>query len=63
MVTSEPKVNLTDKYPIGKAAKVLDVSRWTLLSKYKAGMIKAIHSRNGRKYFTGREILRYWKTN
>lgn len=64
MVAEEPKVNITGKYPISEAAAALGYSRRHLLRLADEGLIGFVCSRkNGRKYFTGREILRFWKTN
>ncbi len=61
MTPHEPQVAATDRYPIGKAAEVLGVSRYSLLKWWAAGRIKCGFRRDtGRKFFTGRELLRFW---
>lgn len=64
MTTQEPKVNDTDRLPIGEAAKVLGVDRKTLRVKCEEGEIKYfLFKGNKRKGFTGRELKRYWQAN
>lgn len=53
----------TGRYPIGKAADLLGISRNTLRSHAKSGMIKSGISRNGRLVFRGIDLITFWKTN
>ena len=62
MIKSEPQVNLSGKYELREAAKVLEISpsclaKWTAQGKIKAGVKKV----NGRKFWSGAELLRVWK--
>lgn len=64
MTHEPPKVNLRGRYPIGKAAEILGISRSTLLRHTKSEDIKCSHSRvSHRKVFTGRDIMDYWQHN
>lgn len=61
MTPHEPKVAATNRYSIGQAAELLGIHRNTLHKWWEAGMIKCGFRRSsGRKFFTGREILRFW---
>lgn len=61
MTTDPPKVNLTGRYPIGKAAELLGISRSTLLRHTKSEDINCSHARSShRKIYTGKEIMNYW---
>lgn len=62
MITAEPpQVTLSGKYSIGEAANKLGIHRGTLLKHTEAGLIKCGWRRTGRKFYTGTEIMRYWK--
>lgn len=64
MTSEPPKVNLQGRYPIGKAAALLGISRSTLLRHTKSEDINYSHSRvSHRKVFTGRDIMTYWQQN
>jgi len=64
MTFTEPAVNMSARYPIGAASKILDIDRKTLLNHTKEGKIRCGFFRcNGRRFFTGSEILRYWKSH
>ena len=61
MTKEEPKVSASGKYELREAAKALDVSPSTIQKWRAAGKIKCGTKRvNGRKFWTGREILRVW---
>lgn len=52
------------RYPIGKAADALGISRNTLRSYADRGIIRAGVSRiNGRLVFKGSELIRLWRTH
>ncbi len=64
MTTEPPKVNLQGRYPIGKAAKLLGISRTTLLRHTKSEDIRYKTSQvSNRKVFTGSDIMAYWLSN
>lgn len=53
-------VNQTGLYPIGEAAKILGISRRTLLRHSDEGLIQfRLKRSNGRKVFRGSELIRY----
>jgi len=61
MTTQKPKVNRSDRYPIGKAAEILGISRSTLLRHTKSEDINCSFARSShRKIYTGEEIINYW---
>lgn len=63
ITTEEPKVNLNGKYPIGKAAKILGISRqWLKKLTDEERVINCKYGKGKKKFFTGREILRFWQT-
>lgn len=63
MITSvQPNVKLDARYSIGDTCKALGIHRCTLLRYTEAGMIKCGFRReNGRKFYSGNEIVRFWK--
>lgn len=62
MTNSRPKVALDDRFTITEAAKVLGVHRNTLLKACYSKMLKfGCRRTTGRKFFTGRELIRYWE--
>lgn len=62
MIETEPHVITTGRYPISKASEILGINRKTLYRHTIDGLIKCGFRRtNGRKFYTGGEILRYWK--
>lgn len=63
MVTcEEPNVSLTGRYTINATCKLLGIHRNTLAIYTNDGRIKCGYRReNKRKFYLGREILRFWK--
>lgn len=62
MRITEPNIPDTAKVPIGKAANILGISRDTLRNHTYNGHIKCGYNRiNKRRFYTGRELKRYWK--
>ena len=62
MTSEPPKVKESGRYPIGEAAKHLGISPRHLLRLAVAGDIKfTVSRRNAKKYFSGKELLRYWQ--
>lgn len=60
MTGEPPDVKASARYPIGEAAKIIGVSPRHLLRIAMDGLIKfGVNRRNGRKYFLGKELLRY----
>ena len=62
MTTIEPDIPDKGRYPIGETAKHLGVTPRTILRYTEEGTLKfGISRANGRKFFTGAEIKRFWK--
>lgn len=56
-----PLISPTASYPIGKAAILLGISPRHLLRLAMEGTVKyTVNRANGKKYFSGKELLRYW---
>lgn len=63
LVSTQPKVALDGRYTPKETYTVLGISRSTLHNHTKAGRIKFRLRRNSKRYFyTGAEIIRYWRT-
>lgn len=63
MIVTEPQVADNGKYPATKAAKALDIHINTLRSKADAGLIRfGVSKSNGRRFFLGSEIKKFWRT-
>lgn len=62
MTVTEPAVIASGRYPVGEASKILGIDRKTLYRHTTEGLIKCGFRRaNRRRFYTGSEILRYWK--
>ena len=64
MVNEEPKVSPTARFSIGEAAKILGCHRNTLRRHTNTGPtgITCSHWKaNNRKFYTGQEIVRFWR--
>ena len=64
MITAEqPQVATTGRYSMTQAAKVLGIHPVTLLRHVKQGRLRYSTRRTtGRKYFSGYELLKYWRS-
>lgn len=63
LVERQPNVALDGRYTVTQTYKLLGISRSTLHNHTKAGRIKFRLRRNSKRYFyTGAEIIRYWRT-
>ena len=52
------------RYPIGKAAELLQIDRGTLRRHVLSGRIACrLSTRTGRRYFQGAELRRFWHRN
>ncbi len=61
MTTTEPNVKLNDRYSTAQVAELLGVDASTVRRHTRAGYLKCGYWRhNGRRFYTGREILRYY---
>lgn len=62
MVTTLPTISDDSKFTATALATMLDVSTETIRRYRISGKLKARMSRaNGRYFFTGREIKRFWQ--
>ncbi len=61
MTALAPKVNESGKYTISQASSALGIHRNTLREYTNQGLIKCGFRReSGRRFYDGREILRFW---
>lgn len=61
MITEMPQVNDTDEYSIADTAKLLGVSDGSIRNWIKKGYIKCGRRKhNGYRFFTGKEIKRFY---
>jgi len=64
MVIDEPQVSRNGRYNIEDTCRLLGIHRNTLMRYVKKGRICfGIRRSTTRKYFTGSEILRFWKSS
>ena len=66
MVNEEPQVSPTSRYSIQEAAAILGIHRNTLRRLTNIGPtgIKCQHRKsNGRKFYTGLEIVKFWRAS
>lgn len=63
MTSTMPIINETDQFSVTQAAHILGIHRSTLHRHTEEGLIKCGFRRNtGRRFYTGKELLKYWKT-
>ena len=63
MTTDEPKVNATSRYTITQTCAILGIHRNTLLKYTTLGVIRqGVRRATARKFYTGSEIMRFWKS-
>ena len=64
ITTEEPKVKETGRYSVQQTSAVLGIHRNTLRSYTEQGLIKCgFRKVNYRKFYEGREIIRFWKAS
>ena len=62
ITTNEPKVNEGGRYSVMQACEALGIHRNTLRNYTEQGLIKCGFRREtGRKFYAGREIIRFWR--
>jgi len=62
MTPTEPNISDGARYGLKEAAELLQVHRNTLYNHTKRRLIRCGYRRtNGRPFYTGRELKRYWK--
>ena len=63
MVNIEPQISDSARYTVTEVAALLQLHRNTIRDLAESRMLKyKLSPRNGRKYFLGREIKRFWRT-
>ena len=63
MIQQEPAVVKTARYELREAAKILQVSASSISKWTAAGLMRAQRKRlNGRRCWTGEELLRAWRS-
>lgn len=63
MTATEPTIPDNARYNICQAAEILSINRTTLLKYTNNGLIRCgIRKTNGRKFYTGLELKKIWKT-
>ena len=63
MTTTTPNINETGRYSIGEASALLGIHRNSLRKYTEQGLIKCGYRRtNARRFYTGAELLRLWRT-
>lgn len=64
MVTEEPKILDSGRFSATETAKLLGIHRDTLRKHTESKLIKfGIRRTNGRKFYLGAEIKRYWRSS
>ena len=66
MVNEEPQVSPTARYSIQEAAAILGIHRNTLRRYTNVGMIGIkcqFRKSNGRRFYTGLEIVKFWRAS
>lgn len=66
MVNEQPNVSPTARFSIGEAAAILGIHRNTLRRYTNTGALGInCHYRkcNGRKYYTGLDIIKFWRAS
>lgn len=62
MTITEPSVIASGRYSVNETSKILGIDRKTLYRHTIEGNIRCGFRRsNGRRFYTGSEIQRYWK--
>lgn len=63
MIKSQPQVDPKAKYELRDAAQVLEVSKSCIAKWTERGILRANRKRaNGRRFWTGAELLRLWNS-
>lgn len=63
MTNTVPTIDPKARFELREAAAILDVGkasvlRWTSIGRLRCGIKKS----NGRKFWTGAELIRFWKS-
>ena len=63
MKATEPNVAKTARYSLEETAQLLGVHPNTVIRYVKAGKLRyGVRRTNRRKFYTGMEILRFWRS-
>ena len=63
MIATEPNVAKTGRYSLEETAKLLGVHPNTIIRYAKMGKLRyGVRRTNSRKFYTGMEILRFWRS-
>lgn len=64
MISQEPVISDNAKLSTKEVAELLKVSVWTIQRATNSGLIKCGNRRsNGRRFYKGSDIKRYWHNN
>ena len=64
MVNVEPNVAISGRYSVEETAKLLGVHRNSILRYTNEGKLRfGVRRGNSRRYYTGAEILRFWRSS
>ena len=62
MRSNEPNILMTSRYTITETSRILGIHRHTLREYTEKGLIRCGFRRaNGRKFYLGSEIMRFWR--
>ncbi len=62
MISIEPNIPDGGKYTASQACVILGMSYKTLMKRVAEGYLAMDIHRDGKKYFTGKNIKRFWRT-
>lgn len=63
MIKTEPDVNPQGKYELRHASQIMKVSKSTILRWTSQGLMRcSVRRANGRKVWSGAELIRAWRT-
>lgn len=63
MINEMPQINSSSRYSTTEAANILGIHRSSLWRATKEGLIACNERKSGKRFYYGREIIRYWKEN
>ena len=55
-----PRVNAPSLYSVIETCSLLEIHRNSLTNYTRAGLIKCVTRPNGRRYYKGSEIVKFW---
>lgn len=62
MTKTEPNVKPTDRFELREAAEVMEVDKSTILRWTNKGLLSCrIRRSNNRRFWTGAELVRFWR--